>query len=220
VEEVHEMTVTFVPGDSFGVMRTMQDESLDVCITDPPYNVGVPYDGHADKLCAGAYTTWLALRLEEAWRISRKGLVYFPGKTNLLRQREVLLEAGLDPDAARALGWHRTEFAGDKFSGGPALCWEPILWCPKGKPEVEPVYGTAGRDFLVVKSHRRETTPIEHPCPKPTEVMAWLVGLFCPPGGSVLDPFAGSGTTGVVCERTGRDCVLIEQSEAYPWVSA
>ena len=39
--------------------------------------------------------------------------------------------------------------------------------------------------------------------------------LFCPPGGTFLDPFAGSGTAGVTALATGRNAILIEQSAEY-----
>jgi site-specific DNA-methyltransferase (adenine-specific) len=45
--------------------------------------------------------------------------------------------------------------------------------------------------------------------------MAYLVRLVTPPTGTVLDPFAGSGTTGMACMREGFDCVLIEREAEY-----
>jgi site-specific DNA-methyltransferase (adenine-specific) len=45
--------------------------------------------------------------------------------------------------------------------------------------------------------------------------MSWLVRLACPPGGVVLDPFCGSGSTGVACVQTGRRFVGIELDPAY-----
>ena len=45
--------------------------------------------------------------------------------------------------------------------------------------------------------------------------MAWLVRLVTPPGGLVLDPFAGSGTTAEACIVEGFRCVLIEKDPAY-----
>jgi site-specific DNA-methyltransferase (adenine-specific) len=45
--------------------------------------------------------------------------------------------------------------------------------------------------------------------------MRWLLTLVTPPGGTVLDPFAGSGTTGVACAALGIPCVLIEQEAEY-----
>lgn len=49
-----------------------------------------------------------------------------------------------------------------------------------------------------------------HPTVKPVELMRWLVRLVTPPGGLVLDPFTGSGTTGVACVREGFDFVGLE----------
>ena len=54
-----------------------------------------------------------------------------------------------------------------------------------------------------------------HPTVKPTELMAWLVRLVTPPGGIVLDPFAGSGSTLVAAKREGFSYVGIEQEAEY-----
>ena len=54
-----------------------------------------------------------------------------------------------------------------------------------------------------------------HPTVKPIALMQWLVRLACPPGGIVLDPFLGSGTTLIACARQGMAGVGIEQSEEY-----
>lgn len=212
------MTVEILHGDCIDVLRATEADSLDICITDPPYNVSKDYGGHNDNMPISEYVEWLGNRLGQAFRVCRLGVVYFPGKRNALRAADVLRAAGIDPDTAEVLGWHKAEFAGDKFKQrGPAQCWEPVVWAPKVAAESNDVYGTAGRDFLVVKSHRQETTPLKahHPCPKPSEVMSWLVGLFCPSGGSVLDPFAGSGTTGLVAQRLGRSATLIELNPEY-----
>lgn len=56
---------------------------------------------------------------------------------------------------------------------------------------------------------------IAHPTVKPLALMQWLVDLVTPPGGVVLDPFAGSGTTGVAAIAEGRQPVLIEKEPHY-----
>jgi DNA modification methylase len=63
----------------------------------------------------------------------------------------------------------------------------------------------------------RENRPTAntHPCVKPLSLMSWLVKLCCPVGGTVLDPFCGSGSTGVACVREGFGFVGIEMSEEY-----
>jgi site-specific DNA-methyltransferase (adenine-specific) len=54
-----------------------------------------------------------------------------------------------------------------------------------------------------------------HPTVKPIELMRWLVKLVTPPSGVVLDPFTGSGTTGVACVLEGFDFIGFEQSAEY-----
>lgn len=54
-----------------------------------------------------------------------------------------------------------------------------------------------------------------HPTQKPVELMEYLIEKFSDPGMIVLDPFAGSGTTAVAAERTGRRWICIERDEEY-----
>ena len=54
-----------------------------------------------------------------------------------------------------------------------------------------------------------------HPTVKPISLMRWLARLLCPPGGTVLDQFTGSGTTGAGCVLEGRRFVGIERDERY-----
>jgi DNA modification methylase len=56
---------------------------------------------------------------------------------------------------------------------------------------------------------------IAHPTVKPLDLMRWLVRLVTPPGGTVLEPFAGSGTTAEACVIEGFRCVAIEREAAY-----
>lgn len=54
-----------------------------------------------------------------------------------------------------------------------------------------------------------------HPTVKPIELMRWLTRMICPPGGTVLDPFTGSGSTGAACVLEGRRFVGIERDARY-----
>lgn len=56
---------------------------------------------------------------------------------------------------------------------------------------------------------------VQHPTVKPVELMRWLVRLVTPPGGTVLDPFAGSGTTGEAAILEHKRAVLIEREPTY-----
>lgn len=64
-------------------------------------------------------------------------------------------------------------------------------------------------------SERPAVDGVTHPTVKPVKLMAWLVDLITPPGGRVLDPFAGSGSTGLAAIQEGRDVTLIERAPAY-----
>ena len=54
-----------------------------------------------------------------------------------------------------------------------------------------------------------------HPAEKPVELLDMLIRYSCPPGGTVLDPFAGSGATAAAARATGRNAVLVEADERY-----
>lgn len=76
--------------------------------------------------------------------------------------------------------------------------------------------GSVSRFFYSPKASRAERGEgNDHPTVKPTGLMEYLVRLVTPPGGTVLDPFAGSGTTGLAARNEGFDACLIEQSERY-----
>jgi len=204
-----------IEGNCLPLMARMEPRSFDAVITDPPYNVGKDYGtGHSDRLPAGEYRAWLHEVLCACARVSRGPVVFFPGLVNALNAAEILKGTGLR--VHRLLGWHRREFAGDKWNGGPAMCWEPIVWATaEPTPFFNRVYGNAGRDFLVVNETKGDPFKGRHPCPKPLPVMRWLVGLFLPAGGSVLDPFAGSGTTLRAAVDAGCSAVGIELNPAY-----
>ena len=78
--------------------------------------------------------------------------------------------------------------------------------------------GGASRFFYIAKADTAERPRINgtaHPTVKPIELMRWLVRLVTPPGGTVLEPFAGSGTTVEACLLEGFNCVAIEREADY-----
>lgn len=75
--------------------------------------------------------------------------------------------------------------------------------------------GSAARFFYSAKADANDRLGSRHPTVKPVDLMAYLVKLVTPPGGRVLDPFAGSGTTGMACMREGFDAILIEREAEY-----
>ncbi len=75
--------------------------------------------------------------------------------------------------------------------------------------------GSAARFFYCAKATKADRAGSKHPTVKPVALMQWLCRLVIPPGGVVIDPFAGSGTTGAAALREGMSAILIEAAEKY-----
>jgi DNA modification methylase len=75
--------------------------------------------------------------------------------------------------------------------------------------------GSAARFFYTAKADANDRIGSKHPTVKPVDLMQWLVRLVTPKGGTVLDPFAGTGTTGEAAFREGMCCILIERETEY-----
>jgi hypothetical protein len=78
--------------------------------------------------------------------------------------------------------------------------------------------GGASRFFYVAKAGKKERPNVDgiaHPTVKPIALMRYLVLLVTPPGGTVLEPFAGSGTTVEACILEGFNCIAIEMTDEY-----
>lgn len=76
----------------------------------------------------------------------------------------------------------------------------------------------SARFIYVAKAGQKERPKLDgtgHPTVKPLELMRWLVRLVTPPGGVVLEPFLGSGTTAEACIVEGFRCIGIERDEQY-----
>lgn len=76
--------------------------------------------------------------------------------------------------------------------------------------------GSAARFFFSPKASKKDRgRDNQHPTVKPVDLISYLVRLVTPPDGLVLDPFAGSGTTGESCIKMGNRCILIEREPKY-----
>lgn len=75
--------------------------------------------------------------------------------------------------------------------------------------------GSAARFFYCAKATKADRAGSKHPTVKPIALMRWLCRLIVPPGGLVLDPFAGTGTTAQAALAEGAHAVLIEREAAY-----
>jgi site-specific DNA-methyltransferase (adenine-specific) len=101
----------------------------------------------------------------------------------------------------------------DRGKGG---IWSPSTGKPAGPQHGDT--GGASRFFYTAKadsSERPRVNGIAHPTVKPLSLLTYLVRLVTPPGGVVLEPFAGSGTTLEACIVEGFSCIGIEREADY-----
>jgi DNA modification methylase len=75
--------------------------------------------------------------------------------------------------------------------------------------------GSAARFFYSAKANEDDRAGSSHPTVKPLKLMSYLVKLVTPPNGKVLDPFAGSGTTGQAAVENGFYPIMIEMTPEY-----
>jgi DNA modification methylase len=91
------------------------------------------------------------------------------------------------------------------------VCSQPLFYYGKD-PYLAKALGRLPNAFATTEATERT---IGHPCPKPIGVMLWMVNRASFEGEVVLDPFMGSGTTGVACTKLGRRFIGIEIEPKY-----
>lgn len=202
--------------DPAAVAQLMDGELADLLLTDPPYNVA--YAGKtADALTLAnddqppdAYRRFLAAALRAAVPHLSPGGGFYLWHADLmaLPTRQAVADAGLV--VRQGLVWVKSAFT----LGRADYQWrhEPCLY---GWADGAAHRWFGGRDQSTVLEFGRPNASPDHPTPKPVALFETLVGNSCPPAGVVLDPFAGSGTTLVACERTGRAARLLELDPRY-----
>ena len=198
-------------GDCLAVLRTLPDASVDAVITDPPYGIGFKYDHHDDTPEGYGAWLWSVLEMAEAKAKPLAPVFVFQAMLNVRRFHEWFpRDWRLYAAAKNFVQMRQTAM---QYAYDPVVVW----WKPgEGKPYSA---GTASRDFFVANTSgiisNRDRPEKAHPCPRPLDQMRVLVEQWVPKGGVVLDPFAGSGTTGVACAGAGCDFIGIEVSPAY-----
>jgi len=183
-------------GDCLEVMKSIPDKSVDAVITDPPYGNNLSYASYVDT--RESLELLVPMFMTECLRIATKVAVT-PGVANIY----------LYPKYTWILSW--VNMAGVGSSSWGFSCWQPILVYGKD-PFLQDGKGRRADTF---EQKHNEVADVNHPCPKPTNVMRWILERTTRQGDTILDPFMGSGTTGVACVQTGRNFIGIEIDPTY-----
>lgn len=205
-------------GDCLELMREIPDASIDAVITDPPYEaeahtpmrrtramiegravaVGMPFDPITETLRAQI--------INESGRVCKKWCLMFCQAEAVGRYQDLFGDHW-----RRAMVWVKPDsppqFSGDR----PAMGYESI--CAAWLGECKSKWNGGGkRGVFTCNSTNYQHT---HPAQKPIDLMVNLITLFTNEGDTVIDPFMGSGTTGVACVKLNRSFIGFEINPDY-----
>lgn len=223
-------------------LNRIPNGSIDLIIADPPYSLGKDYGNQSDKLDSAAYLKWMESWVDAAipklkptgsfyifltWRYSPEIFVMMKQRLQMINEiiwdRRVPSMGGsvrsftsvhdtiglfvkskgyyFDLDSVRIPYDAQTKKARSRsiFVGAK---WLEVGYNPKDL-------------WSVTRVHKCDPERAEHPTQKPLEIIDRMIYASCPPGGVVLDPFMGSGTTAVSAQRCSRQFVGFELNPDY-----
>ena len=224
------MTAEVRQGDALDVLRSLPPRSVHAIITDPPYCSG----GSTETSRRQATSQGIASE-----RSSKEDFKWFagdnmttPGLVWLLRAVAFEAERLLVPGGSLLLfcDWRMWANLAPALESGGLRLQNMVVW-DKGsagmgtgfKPTHELVAHLCNgpgkfhdmRGSNVLRFGRVRGADKDHPTQKPVDLLQTLVRVAAPRGGLVVDPFCGSGSTGVACKREGRSFLGVERDTEY-----
>lgn len=206
-------------GDCLEVMKDIEDGSVDLIVTDPPYEIATTGAGmykQADKQYVkelnGMKDGFSEEVLDELCRVMKKINIYF-----FCSQKQIipLLDYFVKKKKCNwnILSWHKTNpipACGNKYLTDTEFI---LFFREKGVK----VYGSfdTKRTWYATPLNQSDKKKYGHPTVKPLSILENLVMNSSQEGEVVLDCFMGSGSTGVACLNTNRDFIGIELDEGY-----
>jgi len=196
--------------------RMVPDESIDMIVTDPPYNAGKHYGLANDRLPEAEYLDWYRWIPRESYRVMRNGYVYVSCTVpQLWTLRPLWEEAGFSFQCL--LIWHGANYPNKAAVRSQwRLCFEPIFMFLKGAklPMIDAFpfntdavleYPRPQRNY---RGHKRRVYVVQ----KPLEMYQAIIART--PGQVVLDWFVGSGTVAMAAKSLGRDFIGFDLNPA------
>lgn len=206
-------------GDCLEFMKQIPDGSVDLVVTDPPYLIETTGAGiykQADKQYVkelnGIKDGFSEQVLDELCRVMRKINIYI-----FCSQKQIipLLDYFVEKKKCNwnLLTWHKTNpvpACGNKYLTDT----EYILFFREKGVKINGEYKTKFT-YYVTPLNTADKKLYGHPTIKPVDILQNLIVNSSSPGDVVLDPFMGSGSTGIACNNTGRNFIGIELDKGY-----
>jgi len=167
--------------------------AVDSIVTDPPFGIG--FDRATWSDASAEYPSLMKMLVNESNRLVQCGRVFvFQAMPNCSRFHEWFPTGWRIFAACKNFAQIRTTRVWHSF--------DPVVFWENGKPK--PSSDTINRDYHVGNVAGVFNIGNSHPCPRPLDTMIRLAEIAACEGQTILDPFAGSGTTGVACVKTAR----------------
>lgn len=196
---------TLYLGDCREILPTLP--KVDAVVSDPPYGIGMKWKGVQRLGRAAGLDAPPANRQPEWEDIHGDDQPFDPAPW--LAYPQVILWGGNNyaglPAARKWLVWDKRRDTTPDNHGDAELAWTNL-------PGVIRVHRQVWRGIVREGSENVANGPKHHPTQKPIELMRWCVGMT---SGTVLDPYMGSGTTGVACMDLQRPFIGVEIHEPY-----
>ncbi|MEM0099284.1 MAG: DNA methyltransferase [Thermoplasmatales archaeon] len=218
-------------GDAIEVMKQLKDESIDLVLTDPPYNVSenstiikdnkngkiryIGLDAYWDKIPEEDYFKLIYGFLDETYRVLKKSgsLICFTSDTYLSYLRKYIINKGMV--YRQTCVWIKSnpipQFRKVKFMHATEL-----FFCANKQKGFDSFRWEEGeRSNVFFHPSVQGAERLDHPTQKPVWLMKELIKYYTKEGDMVLDPFVGSGTTMEAAMALKRNSIGIEINDEY-----
>ena len=203
-----------VCGDAREVLAGMADESIDLIVTDPPYgidyvsawpkqpwNIHVPIRGDNGSI----WSAWPEL-IGHFWRVLKPNSAVF-----IFTRWDQWARLDVSPLILKnMIVWDKMNHSAGDLEGNYGFAHELIIFAVKGRPKLR-----GRRIWNVWQVPRVPADRLTHPAEKPRPLLEIPIRTMSDRGDLVLDPFAGTCTTGMAAKMLGRNYLMIEIDEQW-----
>ncbi len=228
--------------DALTGLARIPDASIDLILTDPPYNLGKDYGNTSDQQDVAEYLRWTEQWIDVALpKLKPNGSLYIfltwrfsPEIFVMLKQRMIMINEIIWDRRVPSMGGSVRSFTSVHDTVGLFVKRKDYYFDLDAVriPYDEQTKKLRSRSIFVgakwleigynpkdlwsvSRLHREHPERADHPTQKPLEIVERMLKASCPPEGVVLDLFMGSGTTAVAAKNCGRQFVGFELNPVY-----
>jgi site-specific DNA-methyltransferase (adenine-specific) len=228
--------------DALAGLARIPDGSIDLILTDPPYNLGKDYGNGSDQQTEDDYLRWTEQWIDAALpKLKPNGSLYIfltwrfsPEIFVLLKKRMTMMNEIIWDRRVPSMGGSVRSYSSVHDTIGFFVRRKDYYFdldavripydAETKKARSRSIFvgakwleiGYNPKDlWSVSRLHREHPERADHPTQKPLEIIERMVKASCPPDGVVLDLFMGSGTTAIAAKRCGRNFVGFELNPDY-----